>query len=255
MGPDMERDVSELRKRFGADEWPPATGERLFVADFGFGGRELSGFRLVRASAPPVGPAAGARSVLSVWQAAAADDRDADIDALVLADVVECDSREAAADALLELLGQFQSPLVGRTEGAGEVAFAHGEGALAFLRGNLAVRLMVGGPAVDSVLGAAREFDANLVARPDLGRTRLAPDFVRPPTADAAKDRVTLDVEVRDLQERPLMLKFFTTSGSIVRVDAKPVFRPDGAGRHAIEVFAITPDGDAARTEMTVETS
>ncbi len=254
----MRRDANELRRRFGADDWPPAGGERVFIADFGFGGQELAEFRLVRSSVPPVGPVAGARAVLSVWQTAAAEGPDKS-EALVLADVVECDSREAAAAALLDLLAQFESPDMGRSDGVGEVTFAYRDGAVVFLRGNLTVRVMVGGPGVESIVDAARELDAGLLARPDLDRTRLAPGFANPPTGRVAgkgRDRhAILDVAVSDPQDRPLMLKFFASTGSIARVDGQLAFRPDVAGRHTIEVYAIAPDGDAGRAEVTVDTT
>jgi hypothetical protein len=258
MEPDMKRDPTELRRRLGADDWPSPGGERLFVAEFGFGGRELSGYRLVRAATPPVGPAAGARAVLSVWQAAGAEGPDRGADAIVLADVIEGDSPEAAAAALVELLGQFETPELDRRDGTGDVAFAYGEGSVSFVRGNLAVRVMVGGPGVESVAAAARELDAGLLARPDLDRTRLAPEFAEPPASRLAgkgRDRrAILDVAARDPQDRPLMLKVFTSTGSIERVDGQLTFRPDETGRHVIEVFAVAPDGDAVRAELAVET-
>lgn len=79
--------------------------------------------------------------------------------------VFECASREAARRKMLELLADFQSPDLRRTDVVGEVAFFFGEATmLLFVRGNVVVLLRHGGPKVYPLDRVAASFEASLTA-------------------------------------------------------------------------------------------
>lgn len=91
-----------------------------------------------------------------------------DRDVALSVEVWECTSTAEARAFLLELLDEFESPLVAQATGAaavGDVAFVHGEYMALFARGNLVVRLGNAGRELVAVEGPAREIAARL-ARP-----------------------------------------------------------------------------------------
>jgi hypothetical protein len=147
--------LDRLKKRYGYEEWR--------------GGQEAGTVRGVRPEdllpgwqldhADPLreeGYPPGTRAILV---------RAGREEALAL-EVWECASVAAARELLLELLDQFESPLVERAEGpaaVGDVAFAHGAHAVLFARANVVVRLRNAGRRLLPVGEPARELDARLV--------------------------------------------------------------------------------------------
>lgn len=149
--------LERLKARYGWDQWPggPTGGELRGVR---VGSELLPEWRLehvdeVRAEGrPPLQHALFTR----------------DRDAALSVEVWECTSTAEARAFLLELLDEFESPLVARATGAaavGDVAFVHGEYMALFARGNLVVRLGNAGRELVAVEGPAREIAARL-ARP-----------------------------------------------------------------------------------------
>jgi hypothetical protein len=94
---------------------------------------------------------------------------------LVLVDIRECESRQAAHRVVLELLGNFQAPDVRllADNAIGDVCFGRGKlTALIFARGNLAVTLRNGGESVVGVDEIARTMDRWIVDQSALPRAR-----------------------------------------------------------------------------------
>jgi hypothetical protein len=151
----------DLARRFGFDSWPIDDDQSDRVSGFEFAEGDVPGYRpdsVVRPPAPP-----GVVAVLeSVWVDA---EKPASDDAVLLVDVYECESHEAANETLLNLLGEVQSTEVERLEGIGSVAFSPGDGAVFFVRGNLAVRVLAGGPAAEPVRERARGVDEGIRGR------------------------------------------------------------------------------------------
>ena len=89
-------------------------------------------------------------------------------EALLMMDLRECESREAAHHAVLEVLGDLQAPDVQRLmQGSvGDVCFGRSKPTfLVFARGNLAVTLRNGGRKVVPVDEVAKSVDEWLIAR------------------------------------------------------------------------------------------
>jgi hypothetical protein len=151
----------DLARRFGFDSWPIEGDQAVRVSGFEFSDGDVPGYRPHRVVRPPTPPGVVAVHE-SVWVDA---EKPASDDAVLLVDVYECESHEAAKETLLNLLGQVQSTEVERLEGIGDVAFSPGEGAVFFVRGNLAVRLLAGGPAAEPVRDRARGVDEGIRRR------------------------------------------------------------------------------------------
>jgi hypothetical protein len=149
----------DLAKRFGFDSWP--SGQRFNVSQFEFAEDDVPGYRLHRVVSPPTPPGVVAARE-SVWVDAT---KPAEDDAILLLDVYECASDDAARSMLLNLLGQVQSTDVKRVDGIGEVGFSPGDGAVFFVRGNLAVRVLAGGPAAEPVQDRAQTVDVAIRRR------------------------------------------------------------------------------------------
>ena len=87
--------------------------------------------------------------------------------ALVAMDILECESRDAAHLALLELLANMQAPEIGRLQrdAPGDIAFAHDATvAVAFARGNIVVNVRNGGEAVVPAIEIAKTLDNWIVS-------------------------------------------------------------------------------------------
>jgi len=151
----------DLARRFGFDSWPGEGDQAVRVSGFEFADGDVPGYRRQRVVRPPTPPGVVAVHE-SVWVDAEKPESD---DAVLLVDVYESESHEAAKEALLNLLGQVQSADVERIEGIGDVAFSPGEGAVFFVRGNVAVRVLAGGPAAEPVLERARTVDEGIRGR------------------------------------------------------------------------------------------
>jgi hypothetical protein len=151
----------DLARRFGFDSWPSEGEQSVQVSGFEFAEGDVPGYRPHRVVRPPTPPGVVAVHE-SVWVDA---EKPASDDAVLLVDVYECESHEAAKETLLNLLGQVQSTEAERVEGIGNVAFSPGDGAVLFVRGNLAVRVLAGGPAAEPVRDRARGVDEAILGR------------------------------------------------------------------------------------------
>ena len=135
-------ELDALKQRYDFDAWKGIN--RL--------DRELSVRKLALPKGPIAGldparvreidPGDGSRLLRTSWLAAGKEG------ALLVMDIRECESREAAHGVLLELLGNMQAPDVKRLEDSdiGDVAFARDPAnAVIFARGNVALSIRNGG--------------------------------------------------------------------------------------------------------------
>jgi hypothetical protein len=160
----------DLARRFGFDSWPGEGDQAVRVSGFEFIDGDVPGYRPHRVARPPTPP-----GVVAVHESVWVDEEKAESDdAVVLVDVYECESHEAAKETLLSLLGQVQSTETERFEGIGNVAFSPGPGAVFFVRGNLAVRVLAGGPAAEPVADLARGVDDGIRGRSEGQRPATA---------------------------------------------------------------------------------
>ena len=146
-----------LKQRYDYESWKNTTtlDRDLHITKFSFTGREFPGWQLQRVdrSDSAAGP-----FHQSIWKRYE--------DELLSVNVLECASRAAAHEAIIEFLGEFQSPMIARqtTGAAGDVAFAMpGETAVLFARANLVVLLRNAGPKITELGTLARGFDQFLM--------------------------------------------------------------------------------------------
>lgn len=144
-----------LRERFGFDDWKDINrlDQDLEVRDLSLPTGFVSGLEAERIRL--IDPGDGTRLLRASW---AAPDKPG---ALLLMDIRECPSREAAHEVLLELLANMQSLEVRRLDDApGDVAFSYNPAvAVVFARGNIAVSIANGGSEKEPVEPIARKVD------------------------------------------------------------------------------------------------
>lgn len=242
--------LRSIKTAHGFEEWAGRTTlpVNLFIRHFFVSDAMLEGWRLLRATpiqlpgAPPL--------VQSLWAPEAGP-----AEALLRLDVYECDSRRAAHELLIRLIGEFQSSVVTRRDetGVGDVNFTPlGEGGVVFSRGNLVLSLGRAGTAPLPVMEIAREVDERLTERPEGGApragatARAAPASVA--TDDSAGPRV-LRVENAP-EQRPMYQKIFSASGDLRVEGDELIYEPTRAGPPEIEVYSIDPQGHADRQRV-----
>jgi hypothetical protein len=198
--------------------------------------------------------------------------------------IYECSSRENAHEFLLSLLAQFQSPLLTRRDDVdiGDVVFAMpGYTIVIFARGNLVQMLRNSGRDIVPVDNAAREFDTELVSKPDTQKS-LARMAARPVIGrvkvGAKKIKVgvgvPLDIEASDPlgadlatplrarasaplmegampQTRPLMYKIFSPlAGQVYREEDRLLYRADAPGTQDVTVYAVNANRGASSNTL-----
>lgn len=145
-----------LRERFGFDDWKAE--QDLQARDLALPRGLASGLEAERVRL--IDPGDGTRLLRASWTPSERPE------ALLLLDVRECPTREAAHQVLLELLANMQSLEVQRLfdNAPGDVAFAYDAAvAVAFARGNVAVSIANGGSEIEPVGPIARKIDEWIV--------------------------------------------------------------------------------------------
>ena len=245
--------IAALKERHRFEAWgsPEPGGGAFLVWRHFLGGRELPGWRAHRiqrvdaAGAPPAHH--------SVWQRA-----DGRGQVLLSFDIYETTSAASAREFLVRILAEFQSPLLERTSGIGDVAFTvPGEGAIAFARANLVLVLRNAGAETISLGDVARRYDENLRARPERGMPwEDAPRIARfePAAGRAAVGQaVPLALDAEPRAGRAVWFKLFAPAGSFAVENDRPVFRPDAPGPVEIVAYAIAADGAAASRTLRID--
>lgn len=156
--------LEHLRRRYGYGDWSgkgrsdiPSEAGRVDLKLL-----SLPGWRLQHVDVLEDQP--GRRVSQSIWSLEAEGK-----DEVLSIDVYECASRQDAHDFLLELLDQFQSPLIDRLtqDAPGDVAFAHPGGyAVVFAVANLVIVLRNAGRELVPVTGLARTIQEQLISPP-----------------------------------------------------------------------------------------
>lgn len=145
--------LKHLKQRYGFDDWPAAYGAgggdlRLPTLPAGL----LPGYSLHRSE--PLREEGLPPGLRILWVEGSGAEG-----TILSAELWQCPSASAARELLLEILDQFQSPLVERLEGtraAGDLAFGHGEHAIVFTLRNLVVQIRNAGREVTPVAEAAQ---------------------------------------------------------------------------------------------------
>ena len=235
----------ELRQRFKLDEWrgERASDEDLHLFGFFFNGDELDGWNAERLRQVPAD--AWPPSTRTMWSQGERSER------LLQVDVFECDSRADAHDLLVIVLGDFQSPLVERVSGPGDVAFAHpGDMAIAFARGNAVSLVRTAGERTVEVGEAAAKLDEHLAARPEPGGPVVPKiDYFRG-RASAGGGELILDFEVADPLERPTWVKLWGWGGDFVRRDDVVTFTTREKAPGEIVLYAFNENHGCSVTRL-----
>lgn len=236
----------ELRRRFRLDEPAPDQGESFFAYPYALGEGDMEGHarlhtdRFVRDD--------GCLIAESTWRRA-----DAAQGELLSIVVFACDSRPAARDALLDVLGRVQATsLLRRVEGTGELAIEAPDASLtAFVRGNLAVVVRSAGHVRSDAAAVARAFDRRLVQRELPSGTPQGQVRVLPEKPTAQSRRIPLRFEDDDPQSRPLYHKFYSTTGDFHVVNQVVHFTPRTRPA-SVDIVAVAPGGALAQGKVEI---
>jgi hypothetical protein len=249
-----EEAIRSIKRAHAFEEWAGRTTlpVNLFIRHFFLSESVLDGWRLLRAT--PIEVAGAPRLVQSLWAPEGGP-----AEALLRLDVYECDSRPAAHELLIRLVGQFQTSVVTRRDelGVGDVNFTPlGDGGVIFSRGNLVLVLSRAGTSPLPILDLARQVDERLTERPggDAPRARRAAPAaaIRLARGETSGPReVELDAEGEGEGEaQPKYQKFFSSSGDLRVEGGRLIYDPAGTGPPEIEVYSIDPQGNADRQSV-----
>ena len=170
----------------------------------------------------------------SVWRKAEHESAE-----LLNVDVFECNARADAHEALVSLLGDFQSPDIGRDESvsAGDVSFVFGNSVSLFARANLVVRIRSAGAKVVAVDGLALEIDEMLTFKPKMGCERIGDIEL---TRIEEPITVPLSLKYSAPEDRTRWYKFFTHPRELRHEDDSLIY-PAGDQPEVIEAFEVNP--------------
>ena len=242
-----------VRQRFHADGWAARTASvpPLFVWNVSLGRVEVPGWTCNRVRRIPnsqelsalgadVAERAGEGSVTmpvvsqGLWQSPARPG------ALLKADLFECGSRDQAADLLLRLLGEFESPLMTQKSGApGEVAFGgRGDGLFLFTRGNIACLCRNGDRKLTSVMPIATALDQVVSGESAKARRRQITAEPRACEGDGRTEEVevTLLESAHERRADREIRRFVAPAGDILLRGDTIIYRGPAAAARRLEV-------------------
>lgn len=238
-------EYQHLRSRFDPESWQGANrlGIHLFVTGLALRGKELPGWRLINArrvelpDSPPI--------VRSLWSDPSS--------ALLQVNVIEAGSRIAAHEKLLELLGNFEGPVVERLSDAdlGDVAFSVGSASVVYAQGNLVVELLnAGGPLTDAI-EVAGLFDRWLVEVPEGRQERPGGAEVSlSPTPVRRNEEATIELDVVDAFGRPVEVRVLARRGEIRLQDGRLTYVAQTSGEETLTVVVIDVDGAVSARDL-----
>ncbi|HSK72371.1 MAG TPA: hypothetical protein VK892_11780 [Pyrinomonadaceae bacterium] len=236
--------VEYLKKHYAFDEWRNRNtlDDNLFVWKFFPSENELAGWqprRVQRVELPEVEKSDGPTFIQSIWQGA-----EDETETLLRVDSFECRSLEDAHEYLLQTLGEFQSPLLKRTEEiAGDVAFTFpGETTALFARANLVILLRNAGRKVQPVTQLAAKFDETLISKPEREEDGIRKQELNFFDKDLKTgETMSLGADLFETEVEGQWYKFFSSSGEVLLENGNPVYTSKMTGLNKVEVFIIQP--------------
>jgi hypothetical protein len=236
--------LNALKQRHAYETWREfnTLQENLFIWKFFLSGNEFPGWRMHRTQV--VEPEESQPYIKSTWQRSQGDKEE-----LINVDIFERESRLAAHEFLLQLLGEFMSPLIKRREDLeiGDVAFAVPEDTMIiFARANLAISMGNAGSDLVLISKIARQFDQKLIALPERAGLRVISEIL-PPDFIVLPDQVSapLAIEPFSSLSSNRWHKLFSHPGEIQKESGQLIYRSISSEPHEVKVFSINPSSFA----------
>jgi hypothetical protein len=250
----MNEEQDDLKKQHGYDSWRGRNSldENLFVWNFFLSGNELSGWQPHRIQRIEARESDSPFLLRSIWKQPESSAKE---EKLLSIDTLECASRAAAHEALLQMLGEFQGPIVTRSEQSevGDVAFtAPGGSLILFARANLVIMVRNAGRDLVAVGGVASQLDADLIKKTELMGGRVTQVQQLEPRTEGYKlgERVPLGVVTTERLGHSQWFKLFSSPGEIVLEKGALVYEYKEAGPQKITVIAINPAQEDLNREL-----
>lgn len=244
----MTQHASDLIRWFDFERWPrPAAGDvKFFIWRLAIGPQLLSDWQPARVQEEPLPP--DCRYTTSLWKPKAGE-------GLVRLDVYEEPSRQAAEVRLLDVLANFQSPLVRRDADAKYPLFRYGDDTtLAFTRGNLTFVAANAERQIVSLKKIVADIDRLFWVGPEKPAAAVVPFLkLAEPAHFRAKVAVPLTLEAD--YPLPCWYRIETKLGEVHRDDSRLMYEAASEGAETLHITAIGTDGHATRVERTVTVS
>jgi hypothetical protein len=224
-------DISKLdylKRHYGFAQWSGSNKlqENLLVWKFFPGENELPGWlpkRIGHVKLSDDEESDGVHAIQSIWKQA-----DGETDTLLRLDTIECGSLTEAHDYLLQLLGEFQSPTLKRTETiAGDVAFTFPtETIVLFARANLVFLLRNAGRKLQPLAKFASQLDQTLTSKPKNGERKgvSVKELNFSDKGLVINESIPLDVDAFEFEPKQVWYKFFSSTGEMRLERGRPVY-------------------------------
>lgn len=244
--------INELKKRLDFNGWfdTNTLDENLFIWNFFFSGDEFSEWSIHNCRILENGLM---RANRSVWKP------DKEENSLLVVNTYECASRQDAHQFIVQLLADYQTTHITRTEKAsfGDIAFsAPNNTVIIYARANMIFEIRNGGKKVirmdsfastlDDVLTNKQKDDAVKVI-PQIQHFRSAIDALK------AKDKIPLEVAATDPLDRPLWYKIFYSAGNLFREDKQLIYVSDKSGSQHFTIQAVNSNYGIAEHKLTLD--
>ena len=270
----MRQQIDDLKKHHQFKDWCGQTSlkENHFIWRYFLRGNELPGWQ--NEYNQTIELPEQVRLIQSIWQRPGTDREQTSL----RVDTYECASRVEAHEFLIQLLGQFQIPVMERQKEAavGDVAFANPqETSLVFARANVVIRISNAGRESIPVKQTIHSLDADLANKPvelmpakalarfkatrfEIPRRKLRIGqsvALRLKPAEMPQARITAETmtAASGRVEPPPCYKFFASSGDFFLKADEPYYRPESTGIQKLTAFANYADAGVMRQDIKIK--
>lgn len=178
-------------------------------------------------------------------------------------DVISCSSQQKAMETMLEVLGDFQGPILSDSRKLdlfiGDVAYTGQTEApafLVFLQANMVVRILNAGQKISSVLPFARQLNGLWVGENEHHEDqKIKPEFKSFTIAEEKpipSKPIRLLFDAKDLLNRPLWYRMSAAEGEFLSEGDQVFFQNSRKGKFEIQAEAINPNGGSAQAALEI---
>ncbi|NGP89030.1 hypothetical protein [Fodinibius halophilus] len=238
------------------EQWAKETdkGKHIFVWKHFMAGKEFQGWELLKSISEPLQDDLLMHTYM--WSNTQNNEQ------LVKINILESTSWRQSQKNLLSFFDNFEAPSLDRAEtkdiNVGDIAFVgFGEivQAITFSRANMLARVQSVGDEGLPVTEITAQLDRFFGERPAPSKEGVRPEFEHfeaSSNTTAINEAITLSVEAIDPLKRDLWYKFIASGGELAVEDEQLRFQSNKEGKFEITAYAITEEGFAEGSTITV---